>query len=51
VMSKHRGRNSVELSVLKIVTTFSAKGDSDSRGVNTVFNILKQRERSPSCVF
>jgi hypothetical protein len=51
VMSKHSGRNSIEQSVLKIVTSFLAKGDSDSRGVPTVFNTLKQRERSPSCVF
>jgi hypothetical protein len=51
VMSKHSGRNSVELPVLKIVTSFLAKGDGDSRGVATVFNILQQRERSPNCVF
>jgi hypothetical protein len=51
VMSKHSGRNSVELSVSKIVTSFLAKGDGDNRGVTTVYNTLKQRERSPSCVF
>jgi hypothetical protein len=51
VMSKHSGRNSVKLPVSKIVTSFLAKGDGDSRGVTTVYNTLQQRERSPSCVF
>ncbi len=50
VMSKHSGRNSIELPISKIVTSFLAKGDSDSRVVTTVYNTLKQRERSPNSV-